>query len=136
MMNSSITNILQALKIVTPTNKQTKPKSYQRLNSRETRLREISLDEVAQHDSYQDCWIAIYDRVYNVTSFLHSHPGGENIIIDYAGRDATLAFHGTGHSSDAILEMRNYIIGELPLQQRIFRVPEGYESVLSMEIPE
>lgn len=33
---------------------------------------EISLLEVKQHDSFQDCWIVIYDRVYDVTKFLQS----------------------------------------------------------------
>lgn len=31
----------------------------------------ISLKEVAEHDSYDDCWIILYDRVYDVTQFLH-----------------------------------------------------------------
>ena len=31
----------------------------------------ISLKEVADHDSYDDCWIVLYDRVYDVTKFLH-----------------------------------------------------------------
>lgn len=31
---------------------------------------EITLDEVAFHDSIDDCWIVIYDRVYNVTDFM------------------------------------------------------------------
>lgn len=29
-----------------------------------------SLSEVAEHDSYDDCWIVLYDRVYNMTPFL------------------------------------------------------------------
>lgn len=29
-----------------------------------------SLSEVAEHDSYNDCWIVLYDRVYNVTEFI------------------------------------------------------------------
>lgn len=33
---------------------------------------EISLLEVAQHDSFSDCWVVIYDRVYDITDFLHS----------------------------------------------------------------
>lgn len=37
---------------------------------------EISLLEVAQHDSFNDCWIVIYDRVYDVTKFLHSVSNG------------------------------------------------------------
>lgn len=35
-------------------------------------LPEISLLEVSQHDSFDDCWLVIYDRVYDVTSFLQS----------------------------------------------------------------
>lgn len=31
----------------------------------------ISLKEVAEHDSYDDCWIVLYDRVYDVTKFLN-----------------------------------------------------------------
>lgn len=30
-----------------------------------------SLSEVANHDNNKDCWIVLYDRVYNVTSFLN-----------------------------------------------------------------
>lgn len=33
-------------------------------------LPEISLLEVAKHDVASDCWIIIYDRVYDVTRFL------------------------------------------------------------------
>jgi isopentenyl diphosphate isomerase/L-lactate dehydrogenase-like FMN-dependent dehydrogenase/predicted heme/steroid binding protein len=39
-----------------------------------------------------DCWIAIHGNVYNVTTFLSSHPGGKAIILRHAGTDATEAF--------------------------------------------
>lgn len=29
----------------------------------------ITLAEVSHHDSYDDCWVVIYDRVYDITSF-------------------------------------------------------------------
>lgn len=32
--------------------------------------RTITLSEVSWHDSYADCWIIIYDRVYDITDFL------------------------------------------------------------------
>jgi cytochrome b involved in lipid metabolism len=35
------------------------------------KLKHISLAEVLDHDSYDDCWVIIYDRVYDITSFLH-----------------------------------------------------------------
>nr|CAH7759882.1 unnamed protein product [Callosobruchus chinensis] len=34
------------------------------------KLRILTLDEVSWHDDECDCWVVIYDRVYNVTHFL------------------------------------------------------------------
>lgn len=62
----------------------------------------ISLSEVALHDSREDGWTVIYDKVYDVTEFLGSHPGGEDVILEYVGYDATLAFRGVGHSKGAV----------------------------------
>ena len=140
-MTSSITGILQTLRIEAQENKVSTHTTCSCRNKHELRgscsgLSEIPLDEVARHDTYQDCWVVIYDRVYDVTSFLHSHPGGQDVIMDHAGRDATLAFHGTGHSSNAVFQMRDYVIGELPSKQRIFRTPNNVASVLSIGIPD
>ena len=88
-------------------------------------LRTINLNEVAWHDTVDSCWIVIRDFVYDCTDFLKSHPGGSDVILEYAGRDATLAFIGTGHSSAAIHSLKRYLIGELPVEERIFRVPNG-----------
>ncbi|XP_037824880.1 cytochrome b5 [Lucilia sericata] len=135
-MTTSITSLLQTLRIV-PTAGQ-KQKAQQPplkvLTAQKAALPEISLDAVAQHDDYCDCWVVIYDRVYDLTSFLQDHPGGADVIMDYAGRDATLAFHGTGHSRDAIEQMRDYLIGELPEHEKIFRCTNG--QVIKTGIPE
>ncbi|CAD7079702.1 unnamed protein product [Hermetia illucens] len=88
-------------------------------------LAEISLEEVAEHDNIEDCWVVIYDRVYDVTKFLDSHPGGWDVMIDYAGMDCTIAFRGTGHSKEAIDMLDKYLIGKLPQHQQIFRLEIG-----------
>ncbi|XP_011684919.1 PREDICTED: cytochrome b5 isoform X2 [Wasmannia auropunctata] len=88
-------------------------------------LRTINLAEVAYHDTPGDCWLVIYDYVYDCTEFLKSHPGGEDVLLEYAGRDATLAFVGTGHSAVARATLERYKIGELPPEERIFRTPNG-----------
>lgn len=85
----------------------------------------IDLDEVAWHDTSDNCWIVIYDYVYDCTEFLKNHPGGHDVLLEYAGRDATLAFIGTGHSAVARKTLERYIIGELPPEERIFRIPDG-----------
>ena len=47
--------------------------------------------EVAKHNTDADCWIIIHNKVYDVTKFLHDHPGGPESILEFKGRDATAA---------------------------------------------
>ncbi|KAL2736937.1 cytochrome b5-like isoform X5 [Vespula squamosa] len=97
--------------------------------SRLGELRCISMDEVAWHDTPNNCWIIIHDYVYDCTELLKTHPGGQDVLLEYAGRDATLSFIGAGHSKFAQDILKGYLIGELPLKQRIFRVPDGVKVV-------
>ncbi|XP_076372794.1 cytochrome b5-like [Tachypleus tridentatus] len=78
-----------------------------------------TLADVSEHCIPNDCWLVICDKVYDVTDFLKEHPGGDDIILEYAGRDGTLSFHGTGHSSDTIREMERYCIGMLVENERL-----------------
>ena len=45
--------------------------------------------------------------------YFFQHPGGEEILIENAGDDATEAFEDVGHSSDAREMLKDYLIGEL-----------------------
>ncbi|KAI1340168.1 glycolate oxidase [Xylariaceae sp. FL0016] len=45
--------------------------------------------EVARHNTKQDCWVVIHGKVWDVTSFIEEHPGGAEVILKCAGRDAT-----------------------------------------------
>ncbi len=51
-----------------------------------------TLEEIAKHNSENDCWVILNDSVYDVTEFLPDHPGGKKAILVYAGRDATEEF--------------------------------------------
>ena len=46
-----------------------------------------------QHNKRDDAWSAFNGKVYNITSYLPYHPGGEKAILLYAGRDATEEFN-------------------------------------------
>lgn len=38
-------------------------------------------EEVAKHDTEDDCWMIIHNKVYDVTEYVGEHPGGE-VILD------------------------------------------------------
>ena len=49
----------------------------------------INLLQVQRHNNRDSCWVIVEGEVYDVTDFLEEHPGGANIILRYAGKDAT-----------------------------------------------
>ncbi|KAK8974215.1 hypothetical protein V6N11_034584 [Hibiscus sabdariffa] len=81
-------------------------------------------EDLAQHKDINDCWLLISGKVYDVTQFLEEHPGGDEVLIAVAGRDATDDFEDIGHSDDARGMMEKYCIGEVdsttvPLQKTV-----------------
>eukprot|EP01062_Namystynia_karyoxenos_P033319 TRINITY_DN2451_c1_g1_i1.p2 TRINITY_DN2451_c1_g1~~TRINITY_DN2451_c1_g1_i1.p2 ORF type:complete len:439 (+),score=167.94 TRINITY_DN2451_c1_g1_i1:73-1389(+) len=74
-------------------------------------LRRIPMSEVAQHTSDQDCWIVYKGKVYDATKYLPDHPGGAQVILECAGKDATVDFDEVGHSDDAVKELEGMCIG-------------------------
>jgi len=72
-----------------------------------------SLKDVAAHNNKESPWFIIKDKVYNVTELLSKHPGGEKVLMDFAGKDATPGFYGRNHSDKAKLWMKDFEIGQL-----------------------
>merc|ERR1711881_671358 len=87
----------------------------------ETGLDFINLEEVSYHNVMEDAWMVVYDKVYEMTEYLESnrHPGGQDVILEYLGYDATLAFRGVGHSKPAMKILEKYCIGILPHDERL-----------------
>nr|XP_009857888.1 cytochrome b5 isoform X2 [Ciona intestinalis] len=71
------------------------------------------LEEVKKHNNVQSAWIVVHNKIYDVTKFLEEHPGGEEVLLEQAGQDATESFEDVGHSSDAREMQKDYYIGEL-----------------------
>lgn len=57
-----------------------------------TPLRFYTQAEVRQHNTRDDCWVIVDGKVYNVTTWIKVHPGGELLILDIAGMDITDPF--------------------------------------------
>jgi acyl-CoA oxidase len=55
-------------------------------------LPNYTVEDVAKHNKDDDCWVILWDKVYDVSKFLVDHPGGKDAIMLYAGQDATEQF--------------------------------------------
>ncbi|MBI5037545.1 MAG: cytochrome b5 domain-containing protein [Candidatus Kerfeldbacteria bacterium] len=76
------------------------------------------MEILAQHNTIEDCWLLISGKIYGVSSYLATHPGGRDVIAPYCGKDATTAFstkdgRGTTHSSFAVSELARFYLGTL-----------------------
>jgi cytochrome b involved in lipid metabolism len=77
----------------------------------------FSMSDVAKHNNENDCWIVIDGKVYDVTSYIESHPGGK-IMANFCGQDGSAAFVTKGkknkpHSPAAYEILKTLYIGDL-----------------------
>jgi len=61
----------------------------------------VTIDEVALHDSEDDCWSAVYGNVYDLTAFAPNHRkgGGPSVVYSMCGRDGT-SLYDPVHGND------------------------------------
>lgn len=80
-------------------------------------LGQITLDaaEVAKHSTESSCWLIISGKVYDISTYFGSHPGGNSYLAAYCGKDATNAFDVSphAHSSYANSLLAKYLLGNL-----------------------
>ncbi|KIX06061.1 uncharacterized protein Z518_04035 [Rhinocladiella mackenziei CBS 650.93] len=74
---------------------------------------ELTYAEVSKHSSKKDLYVVIHDNIYNASSFIDEHPGGEEVLLDVGGQDATEAFEDVGHSDEAREILAGLKIGTL-----------------------
>lgn len=75
----------------------------------------IAMAQVAQHNSRTSCWSAINGNVYDLTSWIPNHPGGEQGILQLCGTDGSVKFnkqHGDQQRQATVLA--GFKIGVLP----------------------
>lgn len=54
----------------------------------------ITAGMVAAHNSRSSCWSTINGNVYDLTSWIPKHPGGEKAILQLCGTDGSAKFNG------------------------------------------
>ncbi|XP_076255640.1 cytochrome b5 isoform X1 [Rhynchophorus ferrugineus] len=81
-------------------------------------VQEYTVAQVKEQNKQDKVLVLINNDVYDVTSFLNEHPGGEEVLLEQAGKDATEAFEDVGHSSDAREKMKSFQVGTLVASER------------------
>lgn len=87
-------------------------------------VQQVTIDQVEDHNSEDDCWTVVGDKVYDITSYVSRHPGGDE-ILRACGEDGTSLFlerrdengravgSGTAHSSSAQSQLEQFFVGNL-----------------------
>ncbi|KAF9614650.1 hypothetical protein IFM89_019627 [Coptis chinensis] len=68
--------------------------------------------DVSMHNERSDCWIIIKEKVYDVTSYVEEHPGGDAILV-HAGDDSTEGFYGPQHATRVFDMIDDFYVGDL-----------------------
>jgi salicylate hydroxylase len=74
--------------------------------------RPVTREELAQHTTFDDCWVVVRGKVYDFTEWKDHHPGGPFVARMYGGKDATAEF-GEYHSRLAEQHMEYFCVGPL-----------------------
>ncbi|KAI1380400.1 cytochrome b5 [Hypoxylon crocopeplum] len=74
---------------------------------------ELTYQDVAEHNTKKDLFLVIHDKIYDATKFIDEHPGGEEVLLDVGGQDATEAFEDVGHSDEARETLDQLLVGTL-----------------------
>jgi hypothetical protein len=70
--------------------------------------------QIASHNSGSSCWGVVNKNVYDLTSYVSSHPGGASAINALCGKDATSAFTGQhGGESSPTNVLASFKLGTL-----------------------
>jgi cytochrome b involved in lipid metabolism len=71
----------------------------------------FNANDISSHNNEKDCWIAVYNKVYDLTDYLYTHPGGHKVLLNVAGKDGTDAFEGKKHGLKHLNTMKMFSIG-------------------------
>jgi len=74
----------------------------------------LSNSEIKTHNLKSDCWSIVNSNVYNLTTYVQSHPGGASVIANICGKDGSKAFvnqHNTQGKPNNVLS--SFLLGPL-----------------------
>ncbi|BGP43104.1 fatty acid alpha-hydroxylase [Rhodotorula kratochvilovae] len=91
-------------------------------------------EDVARHNKAGDCWVVCNDKIYDVSHFVDDHPGGDDLILAWAGKDVTAIMDDPAehsHSDSAYVLLDEYLVGRLGSEECItnpdFEFTDGWK---------
>ncbi|KAI0698518.1 cytochrome b5 [Cerioporus squamosus] len=72
----------------------------------------VTYAELKEHRTKDSLYLLLHEKVYDVTKFIDEHPGGDEVILAEAARDATEAFEDVGHSDEARALLKDMLVGD------------------------
>lgn len=88
------------------------------------RTRIFLQEDVEKHSRPGDCWVTYRGKVYDVSHFVEDHPGGDDLILQFAGRDVEEAMDDPtehSHSDSAYDVLAEFQIGIIGAEEAIVR---------------
>jgi len=67
--------------------------------------------EVAKHNTRDDLWLIVRNKVYDITSYVHLHQGGEAALLRVAGGEATEQVEGPQHPGTVPTLLTRFQVG-------------------------
>lgn len=76
---------------------------------------QYTIEDIASRNSQSSCWTIVDGIVYDITSYIPNHPGGEAEIVQVCGKDGTALFSRVPahQSADAKGILSSFKIGVL-----------------------
>ena len=101
--------------------------------------------EVESHNTSKSCYVTVGQNVYDVTDFLDAHPGGPDLILDYAGKDIGAILKDEDshtHTETAYEVLEDSLVGFVALEETAEgdkaakgKVTNGYVTANGGEMP-
>ncbi|OCK78336.1 acyl-CoA dehydrogenase-like protein [Lepidopterella palustris CBS 459.81] len=97
--------------------------------------RKFTREEVLRNNTKESLWCIIDGRVYDLTEFLESHPGGEFVLLQAGGKDATIDFYNL-HRQSVLEKYSDLCIGGIENEEpQVIRHNPGDLSVVPYAEP-
>ncbi|KAI8976187.1 hypothetical protein BDB01DRAFT_899348 [Pilobolus umbonatus] len=80
-----------------------------------------SLKDISEHNHQKSLWVIYNEKVYDITEFAQDHPGGDDILLEYGGKDVTMVMSDMDihdHSASSFEMMEDYMIGTVKLTEK------------------